>query len=488
MRPRDTDPGLGQRPTPLGAEATRVGGNASALLPAGTLIDGRFTVVGPGVAGGMGVVYPVEDGELGLKLALKVLHPHLVAKPEAVARFRDEASALFTLRHPNIVRVFHFGDWAGQKYLVMEWIDGGSLRDYLRARAAEGRGRRPLPEVVSIVRAVTEAVAHAHERGILHRDLKPENILLDIQGDNGGRTITPHVTDFGIARLADRARALPPATVPRGTAYYMSPEQLGGRAEDIRTDAYSLGVVFYELVCGELPVGIVQLPTERDPTLPPVTDDIVKRSLAADPEQRFASVREFRTALEELERSMGTGSRSVTAHGLLAIVEEIYEGGKGLIPNWTLLQKMKALAERGDVAGMRNYYEACLRNRRGSWIRETLERHGRKTLESERERFFQVAGAAANSSGIGRGINPGKYDPLGRWLDGQSQAEVSLTFADIDRIIGYPLPASARTYPAWWSNEREGTRHVQSLAWTTAGWRAYPELASGQVVFRRASK
>lgn len=371
------------------------------ILRPGTMIDSRFTIIGPGVVGGMGVVYPVRHPDLVQKRAIKMLHRHVLPDPYSVARFRDEAEIMLRMQHPSIVRVFDFANWNRHAYLVMEWMEGGNLRAFLNSPATSGAATRlPLTEVVSLIRAVAGGVAHAHDRGILHLDLKPENILLDAIRD--GRPQTPKVADFGLARVLGQARPVPGAMA--GTAPYMAPEQRLGLETDVRADVYGLGAVLYELLCERPPMGSFRLPTELDSTLPGEIDTIVQTSLASEPADRFPAVYHFDAALARLAPAFSSSPELAApiarpraridphrhAQQLLAIIKEITDGGKDLIPNWTLFSKMKALADRGDVEGMYTYYERCLRHPKGRATRRTLERRGRRTLESEWGRFRRI--------------------------------------------------------------------------------------------------
>jgi len=240
--------------------------------------------------GGMAAVYRATQLSLGRAVALKVLAPHLARQQQFVERFKREAAALAQLSHPNVVSILDEGVDGETYFFVMEFIDGESLR----ARLQRG-GRMAFAEAYSLFDQIAAGLEYAHARGILHRDIKPENILMTSKGE-------PKITDFGIARLVSGEGAGAPrltmAMTRMGTAHYMSPEQMRDVASvDHRSDIYSLGVVFYEMLTGELPVGQFKPPSELGDGVPPAVDDVVNRALAPEPDERFKSVGELRAAL-----------------------------------------------------------------------------------------------------------------------------------------------------------------------------------------------
>ena len=237
--------------------------------------------------GGMGVVYKARQRSLDRLVALKLLAPERVLDSKFAARFANEAQALARLNHPNIVTVYDFGQAGGFYYLLMEFVDGVNLRQLLRSRKLTPE------EALAIVPPLCEALQFAHERGIIHRDIKPENLLLDKEG----RT---KIADFGIAKMlgADASNVGVLETQPAGTPGYMAPEQKSEPEKvDSRADIYSLGVVFYEMLTGELPADKLQPPSRRvriDVRL----DEIVLRALEKTPELRFQTAAELRTQVE----------------------------------------------------------------------------------------------------------------------------------------------------------------------------------------------
>jgi serine/threonine-protein kinase len=208
-------------------EKTRTRSPTGSDLAPGTMVDGRYTITGPGLRGGMGVVYPARHVTLGKPRAVKLLHPHLVSDEAAVARFEQEAQLASELDDPSVVRVLDFGEWEDQSYLVMEWVAGGSLRAEMERRAgAPGRRPRlPLDLALPLIRRVTDALVFAHARGVVHLDVTPGNILLareaghdDLLHD-GGR---PKLADFGISKLLGK-EDLSRSAAAAGKAGYLAP-------------------------------------------------------------------------------------------------------------------------------------------------------------------------------------------------------------------------------------------------------------------------
>lgn len=240
--------------------------------------------------GGMGFVYQARQPKLDRFVALKLLPQSLAADPAFAERFNREARVLARLNHPNIVTVHDFGQAGTFFYLLMEFVDGVNLRQAMQA------GRFTPQQAMLLVPKICEALQFAHDEGVLHRDVKPENILLDSRG-------RVKIADFGIAKLVGEAQeklTLTASGVAIGTPHYMAPEQLE-RPNDVdqRADIYSLGVVFYEMLTGELPIGRFE-PPSRKSKVDSRVDDVVFHALEKEREKRFRTASEVKTSVEAI--------------------------------------------------------------------------------------------------------------------------------------------------------------------------------------------
>jgi predicted Ser/Thr protein kinase len=250
--------------------------------------------------GGMGAVYKARQRELDRLVALKILPPQVGTTEAFAERFTREARSLAKLNHPHIVTVHDFGRTnKGLYYFIMEFVDGTDLRQAIHSGSI-----KPI-EALAIVPQICEALQYAHEEGIVHRDIKPENILLDKRG-------RVKIADFGLAKLLDKpptAYTLTHAQQKMGTPHYMAPEQIEHPSQvDHRADIYSLGVVFYEMLTGQLPIGRFALPSEKvqvDVRL----DEVVLKSLEYEPERRYQHASEIKTDVEAIP----SGSQAVTS-------------------------------------------------------------------------------------------------------------------------------------------------------------------------------
>src|SRR6267154_1042187 len=240
--------------------------------------------------GGMGAVYKARQPALDRIVAVKILPPLTAVGTEFAERFNREARALAKLNHPNIVTVHEFGQVGGLPYFVMEFVDGLNLRELEQA------GKLTPREALQIIPQICEALQFAHDEGIVHRDIKPENILLDKKG-------RVKIADFGIAKIMGREEpdvAITETSNAIGTPHYMAPEQMEKpKTVDHRADIFSLGVVFYEMLTGELPLGKFAPPSHKvevDVRL----DEVVLRALEKEPEHRYQRISQVKTAVDTI--------------------------------------------------------------------------------------------------------------------------------------------------------------------------------------------
>jgi predicted Ser/Thr protein kinase len=254
--------------------------------------------------GGMGAVYKARQPSLDRFVALKILPAHAAAGTHGFAeRFNREAKALARLNHPRIVTVHDFGVVGDLHYLVMEYVDGQNLRQ------VERNARLTPEQALQLIPQICEALQFAHDQGIVHRDIKPENLLLDREGNI-------KITDFGIAKIVGIPSDKTSLTGVRdivGTPHYMAPEQIENpMAVDHRADIFSLGVVFYEMLTGELPLGRFDPPSQRV-QLDVRLDEVVLRSLEKERDRRYQQAGQLKTHVETIAKSTNAGSVSSTS-------------------------------------------------------------------------------------------------------------------------------------------------------------------------------
>jgi serine/threonine protein kinase len=248
--------------------------------------------------GGMGEVWRARQVSLGRQVAVKILPAKFAADREFVARFEKEATALAALNHPGIVQIIDRGQAGQHYYFAMELVTGVNLRELLNGR------RLSTKAALRIIVQLARALDYAHEQKVVHRDLKPENVLVDPRGH-------VKIADFGLAGMKDSDRniALTATAVAMGTVNYMAPEQRrDAKHVDQRADLYSLGVMLYELLTGELPLGRFKLPSEKVPGLSPRLDEVVAQLLESEPEQRPSRAFEVANVLEPLIDTAGSSA------------------------------------------------------------------------------------------------------------------------------------------------------------------------------------
>ena len=269
------------------------------MLTKGQKINDRYEIIKTIGEGGMANVYLANDTILDRKVAIKVLRGDLSNDEKFIRRFQREALSVSNLSHPNIVEVYDVGEEDGQYYIVMEYIEGKTLKQLLKKRET-----LTLPEVIDIMLQLTDGLAHAHESYIIHRDIKPQNIMIL---DNG----LVKITDFGIA-MALNATQLTQTNSVMGSVHYLPPEQANGKSATVKSDIYSLGILMYELITGSVPfkgdnaVEIAlkhmkeKIPSikKQNPTIPQSVENIVIKATAKNPRNRYDSVKEMHDDLE----------------------------------------------------------------------------------------------------------------------------------------------------------------------------------------------
>lgn len=266
-------------------------------------IAGRYELITRVSSGGMGEVYRARDNVLGRMVAVKVLPSHLASNPGFVERFRAEAQSAARLSHPNVVQVHDWGEWDLTYYMVMEYVRGKNLRQIL-----SGTDRLEVGQACAVIEQVLSGLEAAHREGLVHRDIKPENILISYDG-------TVKVTDFGIARAVEASST---TTGLFGTVAYVAPEQVRNEPIDSRTDIYSTGCLFYEVLTGAVPFAgdaarvlhqhlsePVPAPSREIEEVPSELDRIVVKATNKDPSDRYSSAASMRGELSQAMGSVG---------------------------------------------------------------------------------------------------------------------------------------------------------------------------------------
>jgi serine/threonine protein kinase len=265
-----------------------------------SVLGGRYRVEARIGSGGMGEVYRGVDTVLDRTVALKILLPQFARDANFVDRFRREAQAAARINHPNIVGIYDSGSDDETPFIVMEFIEGRTLADFM-----SGGGRFTAVHAVEVTEKICDALAFAHAAGVIHRDIKPANVMVTRKGE-------VKVMDFGIARIVAGPQTAPQTSAVLGTAAYISPEQAQGQPVDGRSDIYSLGSVLYEMLTGkppftgDSPVAVAYKQVNEAPTLPsrsnadvsPLLDAVLMRALAKNPANRYQTAEEFRADLE----------------------------------------------------------------------------------------------------------------------------------------------------------------------------------------------
>jgi tetratricopeptide (TPR) repeat protein/predicted Ser/Thr protein kinase len=279
--------------------AERLATGIALSLDVGSVIAERYEILKLLGEGGMGAVYKAKDNELDRLVALKVIRPELAGHPSVLQRFKQELILARKITHRNVIRIFDLGVADGLRFITMEFVEGRDL-----SSALEGRKFAP-EEAVKILRQVCDALEAAHREGVVHRDLKPQNIMLE----DGGRVL---VMDFGLARSME-VTGLTQAGAVMGTPAYMSPEQAKGVPADERSDIFSLGIIAYQMLTGVIPFeaetalasmllrtqGPPTPPVQLEPTIPQLLSDVVLKSLATNPQDRYQTIAAFSKDLHD---------------------------------------------------------------------------------------------------------------------------------------------------------------------------------------------
>jgi beta-lactam-binding protein with PASTA domain/predicted Ser/Thr protein kinase len=333
----------------------------------GTVFDGRYRIVRKLGTGGMADVYLAEDQELGRRVAIKILNDRHAADDSFIERFRREAKNAAGLSHPNIVSIYDRGTAEDTYYIAMEYLDGRSLKELI-----VGRGPAPIKIAVEYARQILAAVGFAHRHGIVHRDIKPHNVLVGPEG-------RLKVTDFGIARSG--ASQMTEVGSIIGTAQYLSPEQARGSPVDQTSDLYSVGVVLFELLTGQVPFTgdtpleiamkhlseVPKPPSELRPDVPHDLDLVVLRALAKDPSERYATAEEMDADLERVLNGLPVGSETAdAATAVLSGSGVIAAAPTSVITRPTEVAPGRPAPPSGPPAGYYGY-EGPPRRRRPVW-------------------------------------------------------------------------------------------------------------------------
>jgi len=284
----------------------------TAAFGPGAILAGRYEIQQLLGRGGMGAVYKARDRELDREVALKVIRPELAHDEQVLHRFKRELILARQVTHRNVIRIYDLGSAEGFKFISMEYLEGRSLSSLLKERV-----KLPAEDAVTIIKQVCEGLAAAHAQGVVHRDLKPQNIMVDAQG----RVV---LMDFGIARSVESTTGMTRTGSLLGTPAYMSPEQAKSEPVDARSDIFSLGIIFYELLTGQIPfqsetaMGSLLKrcqeqavpPARIDATIPAVISEITLKALATRPADRYQSAADM---LNDLERRQGTSTTGLSS-------------------------------------------------------------------------------------------------------------------------------------------------------------------------------
>lgn len=332
----------------------------------GLILDNRYKIISKIGVGGMADVFKGEDTLLGRPVAVKILHSNFAGDDDFVARFKREAQAAGKLSHPNIVSMYDVGFDQGYHYIVMEYIEGETLKEYITRHECIS-----IDNAVKFTIAIAEGLEHAHAMGIVHCDIKPHNVLITKQG-------RIKVTDFGIARAMNAGTTMMYTNSIMGSAHYLSPEQASGKPVNGSTDIYSLGAVLYEMLTGRVPyegetpisVALKHVrerlipPTRYNPSIPTLLEAAVIKALAKRPEDRFSNITEMIAALRMSQGFVNSNSGRRAPHDFGTQVltpvpetsygetdddDEVYYGGEPTQEGW--MAKLSRLPQKYILLG-----------------------------------------------------------------------------------------------------------------------------------------
>ena len=278
--------------------------------PRGSAFADRYKIIEKLGTGGMGAVYRVEDTNIGQDIALKLIKSDIASDKKTIERFRNELKTTRMISHRNVCRMFDLAETDGTYYITMEYVAGEDLKSFIRRS-----GKLDIPKAISVAKEICEGLAEAHRLGVVHRDLKSNNIMIDKEGN-------ARIMDFGIARSL-RTKGLTGEGIIIGTPEYMSPEQAEAKVIDHRSDIYSLGVILYEMVTGELPFEgdtplsiamkhkgeIPKDPKEMNPQIQEEFNSLILKCLEKDKDNRYQSAEEVRSELTNMEKGIPTAER-----------------------------------------------------------------------------------------------------------------------------------------------------------------------------------